>query len=320
MICLLGWNELFAAEPVTVRIEGLQERLAENVRATLSMTRQESTSDAERIRYLHRQAPEEIRKALEPFGYYRPSIESSLERQDSNWLAVYRIEAGPAIPLTKVDVRLLGEGNETPAMRQLIENFPIKANDTLDQTRYEKAKSAFQDRADELGFFDARFTRHEIRVDLEAYQAEIWLHFETGRRYRFGQVSFSETPLQSELLRRFVSFQNGDSYQASKLLKLQKDLFNSSFFSRADVDPQPEQAERGEIPVRVFLGMQPKNRFQAGMGYGTDTGPRLTRNRSVLSPSGGGWEGGGQESPFQSYQDSPPNPLPWEGGERLPKE
>jgi translocation and assembly module TamA len=271
-----------AAEPVAVRIEGLAEALERNVRATLTIAREDGGGDPERIRYAHRQAPEEIEKALEPFGYYRPAVRASLDREGGNWLAVYRVEAGPPIRLREVDLRLLGEGADAAELRPLIERFPLKKGEILDHALYEKGRDALQNAAADLGFFDARFTRREIRVDLDAYTSEIILHFDTGKRYRLGGVTFSETPLQGELLQRFVEFRPGDPYHASELIKLQKDLFNSGYFAKADVNPEPENAEDGEVPVRVALGMQPRNRFQSGVGYGTDTGPRLTlgyRNR-----------------------------------------
>jgi translocation and assembly module TamA len=275
-----------AAEPVVVKIEGLSGPLEKNVRALLTMAGETDDASPERIRLAEGRAPDEIRKALEPFGYYRPRVEGSVSRRDNNWMAVYRIDPGPPIRLSDVDVRLSGEAGGLSEMRALAEKFPLEKGDVLDQTLYEKGKNALQDQAAELGFFDARLTRHEIRVDLRRYDAQIHLHLDSGPRYRFGPVSFSETPLQPDLLRRFVRFAPGEPYRASTVFALQKSLLNSGFFSKADVDPRHGQAKNGLTPIHVDLGMAPRNRYDAGAGYGTDTGPRLSlgyRNRYVNS-------------------------------------
>jgi len=280
--CLLWLASAWSVEPVTVRIEGLDERLERNVRALLTIGRAESMSDPNRIRIAHERAPEEIRKALEPFGYYRPKIDATLTREGPGWLAVYRIDPRDPIKLDEVDVRLTGEGPILPELKTLVARFPLKEGDVLDHTRYEKGKEAFSEAAAEFGFFDARFTRAEILVHLADYRAEIHLHFDTGKRYRFDEVSFSKTPLKPSLVERFVNFRSGEPFRAATLVRLQKNLLDSSYFSKADVIPHPEQEEGQEVPVSVDLEMQPRNRFQAGAGYGTDTGPRLSlgyRNR-----------------------------------------
>ena len=280
--CSIWLMTAWSAEQVTVRIEGPDEKLERNIRALLTIAQAENMSDAHRVHIAHERAPDEIRKALEPFGYYRPKIDAALKREGSGWLAVYRIDPGDPIKLSAVDVRLTGEGLELPEFKTLITRFPLKAGDVLDQTRYERGKDAFSETADEFGFFDARFTRAEIEVYLRDYRAEIHLHFDTGPRYRFGEVSFSETPLEPSLLERFVNFRPGEPFRAATLVRFQKSLLDSSYFSKADVVPHPEQAKAREVPISVKLAMQPKNRYQAGVGYGTDTGPRATlgyRNR-----------------------------------------
>lgn len=280
--CLVWCASVRSVEQVEVAVEGLDERLERNVRALLTIVQTESVSDPHRIRIAHERAPDEIRKALEPFGYYRPKIDASLTRDGARWRALYRIDPGDPIKLDEVDVRLAGEGIGLPEFKRLISAFPLKRGDVLEHTRYEKGKETFSEVAAEFGFFDARFTRAEILVYLADYRSEIHLHFDTGKRYRFGAISFSETPLKPGLLERFVNFSPDEPFRAATLVTLQKNLLDSSYFSKADVVSHPEQNDAERVPVSVDLTMQPKTRYQAGAGYGTDTGPRVTlgyRNR-----------------------------------------
>jgi translocation and assembly module TamA len=275
-----------AAPPLELRIEGLAAPLEKNVRAILTLARENAASTPARIQLAERRAPEEIRTALEPFGYYRVQATGGVRREGDNWVARYRVDPGPPIKLSEVNVALGGDALHEPEMRELVEKFPLKTGDVLNHPAYEKGKGAIQGRAAELGFFDARLSRHEILVDLKAYTARIELKLDSGRRYTFGDVSFSHTPLNDDLLQRFVRFKPGDPYRASLLFALQRSLLNSGYFSKVDVDPAPEHARDGSVPIGIDLGMAPRHRVDLGAGFGTDTGPRVTlgyRNRWLNS-------------------------------------
>jgi translocation and assembly module TamA len=263
---------------VEVTIEGITGELLQNVLAFLTLERQKSHPDLTEawIQNAHEKAAEEIRTALQPFGYYRPQIESSLTREGSIFRAFYRIGPGPPMRLSEVDVVLRGEGSLFPAMRTVIERFPLKQGDPLRHAAYDRLKTELQTAATENGFFDARFLRREIVVNLVDYAAQIHLHFDTGIRYQLGAVRFSDVELKPEFLRRFVGFKPGEPYQSYKLLGLQKALLETGYFSRVVVDPQPDQAQNRQVPVQVTLALAPENKYQAGVGYGTDTGVRLS--------------------------------------------
>jgi len=67
------------AETVGVEIEGVEEDLLEAVRAGLSIQNYvERDVTPAQVRRLHARAEEEIRRALEPYGYYTPRIDSEL--------------------------------------------------------------------------------------------------------------------------------------------------------------------------------------------------------------------------------------------------
>jgi len=278
--CWPGW----AATAVTVEITGLTAPLAQNVRARLTLIQEADTADVSRIHYLHGLAGAEIREALQPFGYYRPLIEPQLIPQGEQWMALYRVDPGEPLRLKTVDIRLSGEGQDEPALQALLREYPLRAGDPLNHGLYDESRRSWLTRLTERGYFDARFTTHQIRLDLQQYTAAIHLHLDTGPRYRYAGLTFSPTPLDPALVQRYANLPPGSAYQASNLLDLQKNLLNSGFFSQADVEPLLEQRDQGTVPVRVQLGMHRRHRYQAGAGYGVDTGPRLTlgyRNRYI---------------------------------------
>ena len=97
----------YALLNINVEIRGISGDPHENVRLFLSIEQQKKHDliNEGRLRRLHKKAPLEIAKALQPFGYYRPVIKSELTRlEEEQWQAVYNIDAGPALPVTELSL------------------------------------------------------------------------------------------------------------------------------------------------------------------------------------------------------------------------
>jgi translocation and assembly module TamA len=232
--------------------------------------------DERRLNWLHARAEEDIRDALKPFGYYHPSIESTLEREGNRWIATYEIEPGPPVRIARVDIRILGEGGSDPAFQALVAETPLSTGKILLQPAYESLKDQLRRVATDRGYFDAQLTRSEIRLDLEANKADIVLHFNSGKRFQFGEITFTEGLLSENLLRRYAKFDPGEPYDSRKLQTLQTNLINSDYFNRVDVSAPSKKAVDRQIPVNVALELRNNRRLDFGVGYGTDTGVRGT--------------------------------------------
>jgi len=265
-----------AAVSLNIEIEGLTGRPLENARALLSIEQHKDSPllSTSWIRRLHARAPNEIKQALAAFGYYRPLIHGELEEGPAGWVARYRVDPGPPLPVAKLDLHLTGVGSEDAEFQRLLAEFPLREGDVLDHERYEQGKRLLQKLATERGYFEADFTLHEVHVDLEAYTATIALHFATGPRYRFGQVSFDVAPVRPALLARFVPFKAGDPYDAAALLDLQNALSDSDYFEQVEVQPQRERVVDLQVPIHVALTPRKRTKYNLGIGYGTDTGVR----------------------------------------------
>src|SRR5215218_2824868 len=267
-----------AAERVRIEVEGLDRDLRRNVVANLSLeeARDDDDLSEDRIRRLHANAPEEIETALQPFGYYRPAVQSALEREGDTWVARYTVEPGPALKVTRRDLQILGEGSGDSGFGELVREFPLTEGETLFHPDYEEGKTAFEEYAAENGYLDAAFQISEIRVDLASYTSEVVLHYDTGPRYRFGPVIFNQDFLNPDLLRGYITWEQGEPLNINELLEAQNALSDSPYFQRVEVLTRQEQAQGLEVPIEINLIASQKQRWTAGAGYGTDTGPRGT--------------------------------------------
>ncbi len=295
LLCIfLTCSTLYAAERAKIKVEGVDGALQKNVLNHLSVYAQKDHPrlNLSRIKLLNQTALEEIKTALAPFGYYQPQVKISVESLEKPaaddteesadtpteqplWAVTYSIELGEPIKISTVDVQILGAGQEDETLQARVKSFPLVVGSVLVHSQYESGKASLLRQAQERGYFKATLTRKEIRVEAEEGKASLHLHLDTGERYRFGEIKFVQDTFDERFLRRYLNFKSGDFYDNKTLLNVRRDLSNSRYFSKVDI-----QAERFrpnlslDIPVEVHLEPQEPNRYSASVGYGTDTGAR----------------------------------------------
>lgn len=257
-----------------VRLQGVKGELADNVRAHLRLDDESCDQDAARIRYRFEQSDNVIRQALKPFGYYEPTIESSLETPaDGCWEAVFRIDPGEPVMVTDVDVQVQGEGNTLGVFQRLVEETQIQPGAQLNHGRYENLKNGLLVAAREFGFFDARLLDNKIAVDVAKRSARIVLIMDTGPRYRFGDLDVQGGGLDPQLVKRYIDFEPGGLFEQRQLRKLQNDLVRTDYFASVDVRTVPQEDKTVDVVLLLEEGR--RFRYGVGAGYGTDTGPIL---------------------------------------------
>ncbi|HKF96394.1 MAG TPA: autotransporter assembly complex family protein [Gammaproteobacteria bacterium] len=278
--CMLASGPVWALAGVTVEINGVHGELADNVRAFLSIVAHGEKGEAQvsvrTVQRLHLQATDEIRQALQPFGYYSPRIRATLKRTEDGWRARYRIAPGPPTIVRRAVVRVDGGGQDEPAVRAALASVEIKRGTRLQHSQYDAAKKALYDAAYNAGYLNTHYQRSELLVKPEQRRAEIYLILKTGQKYYFGPVTIEQGILKPEFVQRFVQFEPGEPFDTDALLNLQLALNDSGYFDLVELRVNKDKAKNRRVPVKVITEPSRPRRYIVGLGYGTDTGPRLS--------------------------------------------
>ncbi len=263
---------------VTVTVDGVQGPLLRNVLAYLSINTYANapTLSDSLVQRLHVRAPDEIRQSLQPFGYYGVEVQGTLTPVPGGWDAHYHIDLPPPVHIRHVDVALSGAGRDDPELGKYLTDYPVQPGEQLDQQLYESSKGRLLELAAHRGYIDARYTDSRLAVNPEQHWADVTLAMDTGERYYFGEVSFVQDFMDESFLRRYVKFKPGDPFDNDQLLTLQYALNDGGYFTTVNVEALRAEAVDGRIPIRVTLTPSKRNRYTLGLGYGTDTGPRVT--------------------------------------------
>jgi len=269
---------------VSVTISGVHGQIADNVRAFLSLDKQTvKAGDADTVQRLYQRAPREIRDALQPYGYYEPSIASQLKRNGGRWQATFHIQPGPPTTIRKLEVKVVGPGSGERRFKKVLRSDQMKVGERLIQSQYKSLKSALSQAAYQGGFLQAKFQKSTIRVYPKQQRADVALVLDTGPLYFFGQTTIHQKILAPAFVQRYVPFKPGQRFDPSKLLDLQFALSDTEYFSSVEVNVEKDKAKPASgsggdalrVPISVSTTPKEPQKYTAGVGYGTDTGPRV---------------------------------------------
>jgi len=280
LLCLSFALPLHAAEPVEIVVSGIEGDALKNVQNALVIPPgliREGKVDQLWFNRFAKEAEQTTRRALEPFGYYKTGVTATVEVQGEQYRLLVGVEPGEPVRLTGVTVTLLGFGGKEKRLQRLVATFPLKKGDVLLQQRYEGAKGAFISQARDLGYMDADFSRHEIRIARSATTATIELVLNTGDRYFFGTTQIKGAPdYPDSFLRRHLTYRAGEIFSYATLGETQRNFTNSERFKEVLITPELKGAEALRVPVGIQLLAGPTISLRPGIGYGTDTGARFT--------------------------------------------
>lgn len=275
-----------SAETLALTISGVAGEVRENVEAALRIHQRRNdpalTSDA--ISSLHAAAAAEIRLALEPYGYYRPEIETELAEpaaEGETWRATYRISTGEPVRITSLDTTLHGNGAEDSALIALVESFPLSEGQPFRHLDYEKAKSELLNQAHSLGYLDARYDEPRVEVDVAAYTTSIRLALDTGLLHVVGPISFEQeitrhATFADEFLARHLVLQPGEPLSQSKLAEQRRLLSRSGYFEEVLIQQGDASSDdQSVVPLTIHVTPFKANRYRGQLGWGTDTGVGL---------------------------------------------
>jgi translocation and assembly module TamA len=270
---------LWATTTIHYEINGISGEPLKNVMTNLTSTEKnlpktDNLISEETVKDFFGKGDTLIRNALQPYGYFYPTIHSRIEQNESKWIFYYQINPGRSVQISNLEVQVIGAGENTAPFKALLADFPLKIGQRFTVANYNTAKQKLFFVADNNGYINAQLQIHKVIINPEKNTAKIRLIFNTGERYYYGLVEFSPTPLSDSFLRRYIPFRPGEPMSSAKTLQLQQNLAASGFFQEAMVQPKMSQAKNHVVPIYVSLKPVKKMRHIFGLGWGTDTGFR----------------------------------------------
>ncbi len=276
VIALSKTKDTETPSPIEIHLTGLKGEALKNTEKRLKEQKKllHGESSVPIIMHFYAEIPNEIKAAIKPYGYFKPTIYPSITRKGKMWHASFRIEPGTRLRFTTVDIKISGPGKHNHEFEKALEKFPVKQGDYFSSPNYEKAKDKLVDIASDYGYFEAKYTISNITVNLNNNTTKVVMHFQTGPRYSFGKTVFSKSPFRTSFLNKFLRYKEGQPYEDKKVEKSHRKLSKTDYFQQVVMVPQVSKAKNRRVPMKILLYPQSQIRYTFGAGYGSNTGPR----------------------------------------------
>jgi len=279
------------AAKLDVEIDGLVEEQREAVEATLELSQygKRDIKSAE-LRSAYKQAEAQIQLALEPFGFYDVEVESELTGDEQNgWKAKFRVLPGEPAIVRSTEIGVVGEGKEQRRVASAIAGFAPKVGDRFDHATYEASKAVIDSTLRGSGYLDAKYLTRRVTVKPEEKSADVELQWESGERYRFGDVRFSgDAPFPEGFLREFIPWRPDSYFNSEQVLNLQQRFVDADYFELVSVAPALDEKKDGRVPIDVLLNRDERTVYSGEVYYSTDFGGgvRVGAERRWLNQKG----------------------------------
>lgn len=262
--------------PVKTLVSGADKALSDNIIAFLpSKRRLNCATSAERIERFIEAAQPKLQEAAEAMGYFDAQFKMTSARREGCWVLNVAVNPGKPIRVQGMDIKIAGAGANTKDFKEIQRKTPYQVGGVLVHQPYEDYKDTLNQKANQLGYFDAEYKTKELQIDPDKRQGKVVLDYNTGDRYRYGQVDVKQDVLNQEVLQRHLKVRSGEYYDSEQLLKQQRLLEASGYYKEVQIVPQHNAAKDKQVPVSIQAERNKRYTYTGKVGYGADTKARF---------------------------------------------
>nr|CDS56428.1 conserved hypothetical protein; putative outer membrane protein and surface antigen [Serratia symbiotica] len=263
------------AANVRLKVEGLSGELEKNVRVRLSsITPEEVGNDG----HFRARVDEAVRQGLRALGYYQPTIDFTLDDRPglSRQVLHAKVNPGEPVRIAGDNIMLKGGALTDEDYLTLVKQGRPTLGEILNHGKYDSFKNSLTSLALRKGYFDADMLESQLGVAEDLHRAFWDIDFNSGSRYRFGEVKFEGSQIREDYLQNLVPFHQGDYYSSEDLAELNRRLSATNWFNSVVVSPDFKNSKENRVlPLDAWVTPRTRNTIETGVGYSTDVGPRV---------------------------------------------
>lgn len=237
------------------------------------------------LRRLLGEAESNARDLLAALGYFNPKLdlkaEDPTEKSGGKRRIVITVDPGDQAKVASRDIRFAEPMNSDPAgerQRRVIErDWLLKDGAAFTQEGWDGAKSAGLRILQRQRYPTARIADSRATVNADTDEATLEVLYDAGPAYRFGGLKLEGVErYDAQGIRNIARIPSGDVYSEDALLDAQQRLVTSGYFDSVFLLLDNSERNPDEATVIAQLREAPLQKIVFGLGFSTDTGPRLS--------------------------------------------
>ncbi|MBS0318653.1 MAG: outer membrane protein assembly factor, partial [Proteobacteria bacterium] len=284
-----------------IRVECADDSLRALVERHNTLQRYRAVTDLDdgELARLMALAERNVRELLGTEGYFAPTVQvrraTTPGASGARPTVVIAIEPGPATTVQQVDVAFTGdiahdEDAGAEAQRAAItQGWTLKRGQRFTQARWSQAKTDALRALVARRYPRGRIAASRADIDAATASARLWVQLDSGPLFRLGPARvLGARRYPPELAERLSWLQPGAAYDQKELVDAQQRLAGSGYYDGASITADPE-GDPAAAPVTYAVTEAKRHKLQLGVGYSTDSGPRLSLEHRDNTVFGSSW-------------------------------
>lgn len=270
-----GDDDALETVPYTVSLEGASGELEDAIKTASRLIafqdRPPGSLDALRRRIARDRTI--IDDALRAQGHYAASVRIETDEAAEPVRVAITVEPGPAFRITRFQVRPSTPGQDPRLVTFPLQELgvglgqPARARDILEAQ--DRLITAMARRGHPL----SEIVDEQVVVDHATGGVAIDLVLDTGPAARFGPVAVKGlTGVEEEFVRKRLPWQQGETFDLTRLEQARERLVKSNLFSSIRLTPGDTLNAQGELPVTVELEERLHRTIGGEVSWASDEG------------------------------------------------
>jgi translocation and assembly module TamA len=237
------------------------------------------------LRRLLGESESNARDLLAALGYFNPKLdlkaEDPSEKTDGKRRIIITVDPGEQAKVANRDIRFAEPMNSDTAgerQRRIIQrDWLLKDGDVFTQEGWDGAKSAGLRILQRRRYPAARIADSRAVVNADTNLAELHITYDAGPAYRFGMLKLEGVErYDARGIRNIAQIPSGETYDEDALLDMQQRLVTSGYFDSVFLMLDKDERSPDRATVIAQLREAKMQKIVFGLGFSTDTGPRLS--------------------------------------------
>ena len=220
----------------------------------------------------------EVQSLLATEGYFLPQISFELRTSGTEGASlmqteIIHLQPGLRTEVSSVDIHFAGTAVPAEVQETIRKGWKMPVGVAFRDDLWNQAKIQALDGLTEVRYAAAKISVSEAKI--QDLQAELTLELDSGPPFFIGDMNIEGlNRYQPWLLESYHPPIKGEPYSRERLMKFQRELQNSPYFSSVSVSLDPDPDVAAAVPVDVVVKERASRDFGLGAGVSSNTGAR----------------------------------------------
>ncbi|VWX57429.1 Autotransporter secretion outer membrane protein TamA [Burkholderiales bacterium 8X] len=224
------------------------------------------------------------RELLGTLGYFTPTLVFELTETPGEAAprrVTVNVQPGEQTRVDDVQIEFSGPIATDPASVQqrdsIRSTWPLRAGQPFNQLAWDNAKATALRNLTAKRYPTASIATSRAEIDADNSKAKLSANYQSGPAYRFGPLDVRGAErYDADGVRRIARVPSGTEYDQQKLLDAQQRLASSGYYDSVFLTLDTDGADPQMAPVIAQLREAQLQKIVLGVGFTTDSGPRIS--------------------------------------------